>query len=132
MIRVGGPLLLNLPDHFYQILAVHEPNSMALSVSSRRIGECNGTNANTAMISSGHAETYYDFRSTSEFGSKAWTGCSSPSPSGACDPAYPDVCIPLPPPDLDRGDLPYRNFRVFPPDPHHFDGDRDGIGCENG
>lgn len=47
-----------------------------------------------------------------------------------CDPAYPDVCIPPPPPDLDCGDIPYRGFRVLPPDPHHFDRDRDGVGCE--
>jgi micrococcal nuclease len=48
----------------------------------------------------------------------------------ACDPAYPDVCIPPPPPDLDCADVPYRRFRVLPPDPHNFDGDRNGIGCE--
>ncbi len=27
--------------------------------------------------------------------------------------------------------IPYRNFQGFPPDPHHFDGDRDGIWCES-
>jgi len=47
-----------------------------------------------------------------------------------CDPAYPTVCIPPPPPDLDCGEIPYRRFEVLPPDPHGFDGDRDGIGCE--
>lgn len=52
------------------------------------------------------------------------------SPSGNCDPAYPTVCIPPPPPDLDCGDIPYRRFTVLAPDPHHFDGDHDGIGCE--
>lgn len=46
-----------------------------------------------------------------------------------CDPAYPDVCIPPPPPDLDCGDIEFRDFRVLPPDPHDFDGDGDGIGC---
>jgi micrococcal nuclease len=50
--------------------------------------------------------------------------------SGQCDPSYPDVCIPPPPPDLDCGDIPYKRFRVLPPDPHRFDGDHDGIGCE--
>jgi micrococcal nuclease len=40
------------------------------------------------------------------------------------------VCIPPPPPDLDCGDIPYKRFRVLPPDPHRFDGDNDGIGCE--
>jgi micrococcal nuclease len=28
------------------------------------------------------------------------------------------------------GPSPYTNFKVLPPDPHHFDGDKDGIGCE--
>ena len=33
--------------------------------------------------------------------------------------------------DLDRADVPYRNFRVLAPDPHGFDGrDDDGLGCE--
>lgn len=54
------------------------------------------------------------------------------STSAACDPAYPTVCIPPPPPDLDCADIPYRRFRVLPPDPHRFDGDHDGIGCESG
>ncbi len=49
---------------------------------------------------------------------------------GRCDPAYPTVCVPPPPPDLDCGDIPYRGFKVLPPDPHRFDRDRDGIGCE--
>lgn len=53
-------------------------------------------------------------------------------PSGNCDPSYPTVCIPLPPPDLDCGDIPHRRFTVLPPDPHGFDGDNDGVGCESG
>jgi micrococcal nuclease len=40
------------------------------------------------------------------------------------------VCIPPPPPDLDCADVPERRFAVLPPDPHRFDGDGDGIGCE--
>jgi micrococcal nuclease len=48
----------------------------------------------------------------------------------ACDPSYPTVCIPSPPPDLDCADIPHRNFTVVGADPHRFDGDGDGIGCE--
>jgi micrococcal nuclease len=48
-----------------------------------------------------------------------------------CDAAYPTVCIPPPPPDLDCSDIHYRHFKVLPPDPHRFDGDHDGIGCES-
>lgn len=47
-----------------------------------------------------------------------------------CDPAYPQVCIPPFPPDLDCSDIDACRFEVLPPDPHYFDGDGDGIGCE--
>ena len=57
------------------------------------------------------------------------------SPSGAgssnCHPSYPGVCIPPPPPDLDCKDISDRRFQVLPPDPHNFDSDADGIGCES-
>ena len=46
-----------------------------------------------------------------------------------CSASYPGVCIP-PGPDLDCGDIPYDGFVVLPPDPHNFDRDGDGIGCE--
>jgi micrococcal nuclease len=55
----------------------------------------------------------------------------TPTPAGGnCDPSYPDVCIPPYPPDLDCGDIPFRFFTVRPPDPHGFDAEGDGIGCE--
>ena len=51
---------------------------------------------------------------------------------GDCDrESYPDVCIPQYPPDINCGDLSFNQFRVRPPDPHGFDGDGDGIGCES-
>src|SRR5690606_17888457 len=60
-------------------------------------------------------------------------GGPAAGPSGdGCDPAYPTVCIPPPPPDLDCGDITARRFPVLPPDPHRFDGGGDGIGCERG
>jgi micrococcal nuclease len=66
-----------------------------------------------------------------------WRGCATqaapPQPvvgRPRCDPSYAGVCIPPPPPDLDCADVPYTNFRVVGADPHHFDGDRDGYGCE--
>jgi hypothetical protein len=48
-----------------------------------------------------------------------------------CDDAYPDFCIPPPPPDLDCPDIDETNFTVKEPDPHGFDGNNDGIGCES-
>ena len=47
-----------------------------------------------------------------------------------CDLSYPDVCIPPYPPDLNCGDIRYTDFRVVGGDPHGFDGDGDGVGCE--
>jgi len=48
-----------------------------------------------------------------------------------CDPSYPSVCIQPYPPDLDCGEIRHTNFKVVQPDPHGFDGDKDGIGCES-
>lgn len=54
-----------------------------------------------------------------------------PATGGSCDPSYPGVCIPPAPPDLDCGDIAFRRFQVLSPDPHGFDGDHDGVGCES-
>jgi micrococcal nuclease len=76
-------------------------------------------------------------RSAREQDRGLWGACtagatSSPAPSGGgCDPSYPDVCIPPYPPDLDCGDISFRRFQVSGDDPHGFDGDRDGVGCES-
>lgn len=53
----------------------------------------------------------------------------------ACEPSYPSVCIPLTPPDLDCADfLPLKDFPVDyskpNADPHHLDGNHDGIACQ--
>lgn len=48
-----------------------------------------------------------------------------------CDSSYPSVCIPPYPPDLDCGDIGFSKFKVVQPDPHRFDGDKNGIGCES-
>ena len=66
-------------------------------------------------------------------------GCEVGSPDSSntvdtapsCDPSYPDVCIPPYPPDLDCGEIGYSNFRVVGSDPHGFDRDGNGIGCES-
>ncbi len=50
---------------------------------------------------------------------------------GKCDPSYPDVCIPPAPPDLNCPEIRHKGFRVIGADPHKFDRDRDGIGCES-
>ena len=100
-----------------------------------------------AVIQSGHASVYVYRRPfqrvtayrAAESAAKAapagrWRACTSaapaPPPSSKCDPSYPSVCIPPPPPDLDCGDIPHRDFPVVGADPHRFDGNHDGRGCE--
>ncbi|MGV8106596.1 MAG: hypothetical protein ACP5OH_02365 [Nitrososphaerota archaeon] len=47
-----------------------------------------------------------------------------------CDSSYPEICITTYSAKLSCGDIPFRNFKVLLPDPHGFDSDGDGIGCE--
>jgi PKD repeat protein len=53
-----------------------------------------------------------------------------PEEETSCDPSYPNVCIPPPMPILTCDDVEASNFEVNSPDPHGFDVDNDGIGCE--
>ena len=112
---------------------------------------CNDLNyiLNAAVIESSHAVIDTPYCSNSEFSYDYWAlyGCAYEEPSyeppayeepkyessttTSCDPSYPDVCISPYPPDLNCGDIPYKNFKVVGSDPHGFDGDNDGIGCES-
>jgi hypothetical protein len=77
---------------------------------------------------------YYSTTTTGyPYGSPYYPTSTSSYPSttsGGCSPSYPDVCIPDPPPQLACEQVRYTNFRVLPPDPHRFDENRDGRGCE--
>jgi LysM domain len=65
---------------------------------------------------------------TSTAAATATTGATT---GGSCDPSYPSVCIPPPPPTLTCNDIEFNNFTVVGADPHGFDNDDgDGIGCE--
>jgi micrococcal nuclease len=115
--------------------------------------DATGSFVNAALVRDGFASVYTyppnvahadEFvalqREARDAGRGLWGACpvtpapTTPSaPPGAanpCDPAYPDVCIPPPPPDLDCGDVADRSFRVLAPDPHRFDSNGDGVGCE--
>jgi hypothetical protein len=56
-----------------------------------------------------------------------------PPAAGKCDPGYPTICIPPPPPRLECNDIPYKNFQVLHDtpsnDPQHLDNNFDGVGC---
>lgn len=56
--------------------------------------------------------------------------CGQNQPQGECSPAYPDICISPKLSSLTCNDIPYRNFRVLPPDPYGFDGNNNRRGCE--
>ena len=100
---------------------------------------CNGKSLNSALLYNGHAEISTRYCTFSEFSDSSWAqrfGCAISEPevvelSSDCDSSYPDFCIPSSPPDLDCGDIPQKRFTVLQPDPHSFDGDKDGIGCES-
>ena len=92
---------------------------------------CNGINLNEAVIEQGFGTVDTRFCDKSEFKNEEWTGCSVKIIEDSCDPSYPDFCIPSPPPDLDCKDIPQKRFTVIGSDPHRFDGDKDGIGCES-
>ena len=47
-----------------------------------------------------------------------------------CDPSYPTLCLPHPPPNLNCDDIGATNFPVIGSDPHGLDADNDGFGCE--
>jgi micrococcal nuclease len=105
-----------------------------------------GRDVGFQQVSSGLARVYvYDrpfqrlsaYRRAERVGRRlarnVWRGCSSPAsakPRAKCDPSYPGVCIPPPPPDLDCAQVPVSGFAVRGLDPHNFDGDGDGVGCE--
>jgi len=61
---------------------------------------------------------------------KAQTSESDVGSNDGCDPSYPDICITTYSEKLSCADIPFRNFKVLPPDSHGFDSDSDGVGCE--
>ncbi|MCH7648069.1 MAG: thermonuclease family protein, partial [Thaumarchaeota archaeon] len=94
---------------------------------------CNGMNLNEELLDADLGYLELRFCDKSEFSTQSWAkkhGCVQATIND-CDPSYPDFCIPSPPPDLDCGDIPQKRFTVLQPDPHRFDGDKDGIGCES-
>jgi len=135
------------------IVTIDQDDKQPYDVYNRLLGKvyCNDKLLNAELLLNRHANILTQYCSTSEFAGEAWAkkfGCvmkhqettpllTQESPKSttttkedSCDASYPDVCIPSPPPDLDCGEISYRNFTVLPPDPHRFDGDKDGIGCE--
>jgi len=109
-----------------------------------------GLFVNADLVRQGYAQAYTvppnvahvdEFRALQaearDAGRGLWSACNDvaapppvPRAEGGCDASYPDLCLPSPPPDLDCRDVAERRFRVEGGDPHNFDGDGNGIGCE--
>ena len=81
----------------------------------------------TIQPNSRYAELFIDLQRDARAAGRGFWGVRA---SGSCEASYPGVCIPPPPPDLDCADISQRNFRVEGADPHGFDGNGDGYGCE--
>ena len=108
---------------------------------------CNGVNLNQAVLGQGFGHFAFSktFCDNNEFSGQPWSECYSnqketssqtqytqpdysQTTESNCDPNY-SGCIPPYPPDLDCSDV-GKNIRVIDSDPHGFDRDGDGIGCE--
>ncbi|EGP93574.1 thermonuclease family protein [Nitrosarchaeum koreense] len=136
-------------------ILVDQDDLQPVDIYGRILGKvyCEDGVINEMLLSNGYANILTQYCDTSEFSGEYWAqnyGCKqlpkstqipkaipetpvTPSPSlkNDCDPSYPDFCIPYSPPDLDCKDIPQKRFTVLPPDPHRFDVDNDGIGCES-
>ncbi|PJB98468.1 MAG: calcium-binding protein, partial [Nitrosopumilales archaeon CG_4_9_14_0_8_um_filter_34_10] len=132
------------------MITVDQDDLQPFDVYGRILGKvyCEGGVINEILLSNGHANILTQYCDKSEFSGESWAqsyGCKPVSVEPPktdvskvistevpkdCDSSYPDVCIPPYPPDLNCGDISYKNFRVVGNDPHRFDGDKDGIGCE--
>ena len=77
-----------------------------------------------------HASRSYVGNTTTSTTTTTQPTATTSGRGGNCDPSYPTVCIPPPPPDLDCGEISFTDFSVTGSDPHGFDGDNDGVGCE--
>lgn len=125
------------------MITIDQDDLQPYDVYGRMLGKvyCDGGVINEILLSNGLGTILTRYCDTSEFSAESWVqkyGCGKPVVSlktipddiGDCDSSYPDFCIASYPPDLDCGDIPHKRFTVLPPDPHRFDGDKDGVGCE--
>ncbi len=127
---------------------VDEDDGQILGSYGRMVGAvtCNGVNLNSELLDANLGYLQDRFCDSSEFGKEFWAqkhGCVNsvseleiPNKTlehskDNCDVSYPDFCIPSSPPDLDCKDMERKKFTVLQPDPHRFDSDKDGIGCES-
>ena len=131
------------------IVTVDQDDLQPVDVYGRLLGKvyCENGMINEKLLENNFAVISTQYCHQSEFSGESWAqeyGCNAKTTtieptehitsiqpqSDNCDPSYPDFCIQSPPPDLDCGDISQKRFTVLQPDPHRFDNDHDGIGCE--
>ena len=121
------------------MIRVDQDDSQLYDEYDRLLGKvfCGNQILNESLLRNGHADILPQYCFRSEFTGESWAqeyGCVKPNLDDIqnnCDPSYPDFCIAPGHADLDCGEISERNFRVLQPDPHRFDADKDGIGCES-
>jgi len=119
-------------------VTVDEDDGYVIGSYGRIVGlvHCNGVNLSSELLDSTLGYLEVRFCDSSEFAELKWAqkhGCAKDvvvETTNDCDESYPDLCITSSPPDLDCSDISQKKFTVLQPDPHKFDGDKDGIGCE--
>ena len=119
-------------------VTVDEDDGHVIGSYGRIVGliHCNGVNLSSELLDSTLGYLDDRFCDSSEFAELKWAqkhGCAKDvvvETTNDCDESYPDLCITSSPPDLDCSDISQKKFTVLQPDPHKFDGDKDGIGCE--
>ena len=119
-------------------VTVDEDDGYVIGSYGRIVGliHCNGVNLSSELLDSTLGYLDDRFCDSSEFAELKWAqkhGCAKDvvvETTNDCDESYPDFCITSSPPDLDCSDISQKKFTVLQPDPHKFDGDKDGIGCE--
>jgi len=135
------------------ITLVSEPNANTRDIYGRLLAyiHIEGEDINATMVQGGFARVYTEGQSSrmdeylaeemaAQSNSVGLWGCGSPGQQSKppqsvetafdCEPSYPTICLPPPPPGLNCSDVAHRRFEVLSPDPHRLDGDRDGVGCE--
>ena len=119
-------------------VTVDEDDGYVIGIYGRIVGliHCNGVNLSSELLDSTLGYLDDRFCHSSEFAELKWAqkhGCVKDvviETTNDCDESYPDFCIAFSPPDLDCSDISQKKFTVLQSDPHKFDGDKDGIGCE--
>jgi hypothetical protein len=116
-------------DFLYTLTFTSEPDTLNKHMTSIQ------KMMDTVQITPADETSIQSSKSTSSSPSTSTTPPKTSTPKSDeqdnCDSSYPDFCIPSPPPNLNCPDISQKRFTVSGSDPHGFDRDNDGVGCES-